>query len=101
MPPPGGFENVKYKRNLPFRGPSGAVVLAGVFGVCAFGFYKLGQGNLEKRCVAIFFQTLFQNSVLVSFPHYFVAVLSSFFSCWNPFLLPAATISDIHRLDYQ
>ena len=49
MPPPGGFESIKYKRNLPFRGPSGIVVLAGVFAVCGFGFYRLGQGNLEKR----------------------------------------------------
>ena len=52
MPPAGGFEAIKYKRNLPFRGPSGLVILGGVTAVCAFGFYRLGQGNLEKRCVA-------------------------------------------------
>ena len=51
MPPAGGFEAIKYKRNLPFRGPSGLVILGGVTAVCAFGFYRLGQGNLEKRCV--------------------------------------------------
>ncbi|KAG8713928.1 hypothetical protein FRC08_012636 [Ceratobasidium sp. 394] len=49
MPPPGGFEPIKYKRSLPFRGPSGAVVLASVAAVCAYGFYKVGQGNLERR----------------------------------------------------
>ncbi|EPQ59155.1 hypothetical protein GLOTRDRAFT_35185 [Gloeophyllum trabeum ATCC 11539] len=49
MPPPGGFEAIKYKRNLPFRGPGGVAILAGVTGICAFGFYRLGQGNLEKR----------------------------------------------------
>ncbi|KAH7887528.1 GRIM-19 protein-domain-containing protein [Phlebopus sp. FC_14] len=49
MPPPGGFEPVKYKRNLPFRGPSGAVVLGAVLGVCAYGFYRVGKGNLERR----------------------------------------------------
>ncbi|EJD01590.1 GRIM-19 [Fomitiporia mediterranea MF3/22] len=49
MPPPGGFESIKYKRNLPFRGPSSAAIVIGVFGICAFGFYRLGQGNLEKR----------------------------------------------------
>ncbi|KAG8744585.1 hypothetical protein FRC10_009921 [Ceratobasidium sp. 414] len=48
MPPPGGFAPIKYKRSLPFRGPSGAVVLAGVAAVCAYGFYKAGQGNLER-----------------------------------------------------
>ena len=51
MPPAGGFEAVKYKRNLPFRGPSGLVILAGVTAVCAYGFYRLGKGNLEKRYV--------------------------------------------------
>ena len=49
MPPPGGFDAVKYKRNLPFRGPSSAVIVAGVLGICAFGFYRIGLGNLEKR----------------------------------------------------
>ena len=51
MPPPGGFEPVKYKRNLPLRGPSGLVILGGVTAVCAYGFYRLGKGNLEKRYV--------------------------------------------------
>ncbi|CAL1701280.1 unnamed protein product [Somion occarium] len=49
MPPPGGFEPVKYKRNIPLRGPSGVVILGGVTAVCAYGFYRLGKGNLEKR----------------------------------------------------
>lgn len=49
MPPVGGFDNVKYKRNLPFRGPSGLVILGGVTAVCAYGFYRVGLGNLERR----------------------------------------------------
>ncbi|KAH9899640.1 GRIM-19 [Cubamyces lactineus] len=49
MPPPGGFEAIKYKRNLPLRGPSGLVILGGVMAVCAYGFYRVGKGNLEKR----------------------------------------------------
>ncbi|KAI0832642.1 GRIM-19 [Trametes gibbosa] len=49
MPPSGGFEAVKYKRNLPLRGPSGLVILGGVTAVCAYGFYRVGKGNLEKR----------------------------------------------------
>ncbi|KAF9238755.1 GRIM-19 [Melanogaster broomeanus] len=49
MPPPGGFEAVKYKRNLPFRGPSGLVILGAVTTVCAYGFYRVGKGNLERR----------------------------------------------------
>ncbi|TCD67569.1 hypothetical protein EIP91_012266 [Steccherinum ochraceum] len=49
MPPAGGFEAIKYKRNLPFRGPSGVVILGGVTAVCAYGFYRLGLGNLERR----------------------------------------------------
>ncbi|KAJ3975247.1 GRIM-19 [Lentinula raphanica] len=49
MPPPGGFEAVKYKRNLPFRGPGALVILGGVAAISAFGFYRYGQGALEKR----------------------------------------------------
>lgn len=49
MPPPGGFEAVKYKRNLPFRGPGGLVILSGVTAICSYGFYRLGKGNNEKR----------------------------------------------------
>ncbi|KII95007.1 hypothetical protein PLICRDRAFT_128409 [Plicaturopsis crispa FD-325 SS-3] len=49
MPPAGGFEAVKYKRNLPFRGPGGIVVLGGVAAVCTYGWYQLGKGNLERR----------------------------------------------------
>ncbi|PSR93752.1 hypothetical protein PHLCEN_2v4647 [Hermanssonia centrifuga] len=49
MPPPGGFEAVKYKRNLPFRGPSGVVILGAVTAVCVYGFYRVGLGNLERR----------------------------------------------------
>lgn len=51
MPPPGGFEAVKYKRNLPFRGPGGVVILGVVMAVCSYGFYQVGRGNLEKRYV--------------------------------------------------
>ena len=51
LPPPGGFEQVRYKRNLPVRGPGGAVVFGGIFAICAWGFYRVGQGNLEKRYV--------------------------------------------------
>ncbi|KAH6915100.1 GRIM-19 [Coprinopsis sp. MPI-PUGE-AT-0042] len=49
MPPAGGFEAVKYKRNLPTRGPGAYVILGGVTAICAYGFYRLGKGNLEKR----------------------------------------------------
>jgi NADH dehydrogenase (ubiquinone) 1 alpha subcomplex subunit 13 len=51
MPPAGGFPQIKYKRNLPFRGPSGVVILGSVTAVCAYGFYRVGLGNLEKRYV--------------------------------------------------
>lgn len=51
MPPAGGFDAIKYKRNLPLRGPSGIVILGGVTALCTYGFYRVGKGNLEKRCV--------------------------------------------------
>jgi hypothetical protein len=49
MPPVGGFEALKYKRNLPFRGPGSLVILGGVMAICGYGFYRLGKGNLERR----------------------------------------------------
>ncbi|KAF9006610.1 GRIM-19 protein-domain-containing protein [Cyathus striatus] len=49
LPPPGGFEAVKYKRNLPLRGPGSYAILGGVTAICAYGFYRVGQGSLEKR----------------------------------------------------
>ena len=51
MPPAGGYETIRYKRNLPFRGPGGAVVIGAVTAICAYGFYRVGLGNLEKRWV--------------------------------------------------
>ncbi|KAJ7498610.1 GRIM-19 [Mycena latifolia] len=49
LPPAGGFEAVKYKRNLPLKGPGALVILGGVTALCSFGFYRLGLGNLERR----------------------------------------------------
>ncbi|KAJ7129356.1 GRIM-19 [Mycena epipterygia] len=49
LPPAGGFETVKYKRNLPLRGPGALVILGGVTVLCSFGFYRIGLGNLERR----------------------------------------------------
>ncbi|GAA94505.1 hypothetical protein E5Q_01157 [Mixia osmundae IAM 14324] len=52
LPPQGGYESIRYKRNLPVRGPGGVIIFGGVFLICTFGFYKVGQGNLEKRELA-------------------------------------------------
>lgn len=49
MPPAGGYAQVRYKRNLPVRGLSGAGLFALVGAISAFGFYKVGQSNAEKR----------------------------------------------------
>jgi len=49
MPPAGGYETIRYKRNLPFRGPGGAVMIGAITAICAYGFYRVGLGNLEKR----------------------------------------------------
>lgn len=39
LPPPGGFSPLNYKRNLPSKGPSGAVLLAGVTGMIFFSLF--------------------------------------------------------------
>ncbi|GAA5876763.1 hypothetical protein JCM5296_003268 [Sporobolomyces johnsonii] len=49
LPPAGGYNPIKYKRNLPTKGPSGAIVFSAVAAICAFGFWRVGLGNLEKR----------------------------------------------------
>ncbi|CAG8622691.1 989_t:CDS:2 [Paraglomus brasilianum] len=49
LPPEGGFPSVRYQRNLPKRGPSGSVLLLGVTLISAYGLYRLGQTNLERR----------------------------------------------------
>ncbi|KAL1412556.1 hypothetical protein Q8F55_000302 [Vanrija albida] len=49
MPPPGGYETLKYKRNLPVRGPGGLALFGGCALICALGFWRLGEANLERR----------------------------------------------------
>ena len=48
-PPRGGFPMIKYKRNLPKGGASSLVLAVGTVGLCAFGIYKMVQGNRERR----------------------------------------------------
>lgn len=68
MPPPGGFEPLRYKRNLPLKGPSGLVLLTSVMAICSFGLYRVGQGNIEKRFA----------SLLLASPQFFPYVASIF-----------------------
>jgi hypothetical protein len=63
MPPPGGFEAVKYKRNLPLKGPGALVILGGVTAICTYGFFRLGKGNLEKRWVRYCYRERGDNQV--------------------------------------
>ncbi|KIY69705.1 hypothetical protein CYLTODRAFT_488657 [Cylindrobasidium torrendii FP15055 ss-10] len=48
LPPAGGFAELKYKRNLPNKGPGSVVFLLGVGALSAFGFWRLGKSNQEK-----------------------------------------------------
>lgn len=49
LPPVGGYEPIKFKRNLPVKGPSGAVLFGGTFLLCSWGFYRYAQGNKELK----------------------------------------------------
>ncbi|KAI8384635.1 GRIM-19 [Radiomyces spectabilis] len=49
LPPAGGYPEVRYKRYLPKRGPSGLVILSAITALSVYGFYKVAQGNLERR----------------------------------------------------
>jgi len=52
LPPAGGYEALRYQRNVPFKGPSSAVLFGGVFAVCAYGWYRWIQGSIERRELA-------------------------------------------------
>lgn len=52
LPPQGGYAPIRYKRNLPSKGPGGLVVFGGIIAICSFGFWKVGQSNLEQRSVS-------------------------------------------------
>ena len=50
-PPPGGFPSVRYARRIPSTGPTGATLFAVSVAVMAFGFYRVGQGNQQRRAL--------------------------------------------------
>jgi NADH dehydrogenase (ubiquinone) 1 alpha subcomplex subunit 13 len=49
MPPAGGFEGIKYRRNLAGTRISALTILGAVAVISGFGFYRYGQGILERR----------------------------------------------------
>merc|ERR1711907_533451 len=49
MPRPGGFPPVRYRRDMAVRGPSGFTMFVGAAAIMAYGFYKVGQGNIKRR----------------------------------------------------
>jgi NADH dehydrogenase (ubiquinone) 1 alpha subcomplex subunit 13 len=50
-PPPGGFPSVRYARRLPSTGPTGPTLFLVSGAVMAYGFYLVGQTNIEKRAL--------------------------------------------------
>ena len=49
MPPPGGYPDVVFKRATIERGPEYWKIWAGAALMVGFGFYRVGQGNLERN----------------------------------------------------
>jgi NADH dehydrogenase (ubiquinone) 1 alpha subcomplex subunit 13 len=49
MPPPGGYPPLDISKRLPGPRMSGVGLIALVGGVMAVGFYKVAQGNQERR----------------------------------------------------
>ncbi|KAH8830334.1 GRIM-19 [Flagelloscypha sp. PMI_526] len=52
MPPSEGFGSVKYKRHLPIRGPGAYAILGLTTLVSAWGLWRVGQGNQERKELA-------------------------------------------------
>lgn len=50
-PPPGGFPSVRIARRLPNTGPGGVTIFAVSAVVMAYGFYRVGLGNAERRAI--------------------------------------------------
>lgn len=50
-PPPGGFPSVRYGRRIPNTGPTGTALFGITAVVMAYGFYKVGQTNHERRAL--------------------------------------------------
>ncbi|XP_003384822.1 PREDICTED: NADH dehydrogenase [ubiquinone] 1 alpha subcomplex subunit 13-like [Amphimedon queenslandica] len=48
-PPPNGYQDIKFARNLPKRGPSGLVIMIGGVAVMAIGFAGVAYGNTQRR----------------------------------------------------
>jgi NADH dehydrogenase (ubiquinone) 1 alpha subcomplex subunit 13 len=48
-PPPGGFPSVRYARRLPSTGPTGPTLFLVSGAIMAYGFYLVGQTNIERR----------------------------------------------------
>ncbi|KAI7809581.1 NADH dehydrogenase [ubiquinone] 1 alpha subcomplex subunit 13 [Triplophysa rosa] len=49
MPPPGGYERIDYRRNLPRRGLSGYSMFGIGMGIMVFGYWRLFKWNRERR----------------------------------------------------
>lgn len=50
MPPPGGFGEIKIARGNPVRrGPPGWALFLGTGLIISYGYYQLGQSNIERR----------------------------------------------------
>eukprot|EP00591_Stephanopyxis_turris_P010588 CAMPEP_0195528806 /NCGR_PEP_ID=MMETSP0794_2-20130614/31123_1 /TAXON_ID=515487 /ORGANISM="Stephanopyxis turris, Strain CCMP 815" /LENGTH=133 /DNA_ID=CAMNT_0040659997 /DNA_START=72 /DNA_END=473 /DNA_ORIENTATION=+ len=49
MPPPGGYPGIKTQRLLPARGPKGWQLWAGASAMIMYGFYQVGQTNIERN----------------------------------------------------
>jgi hypothetical protein len=47
--PPHMPQTIRYKRYLPNRGPSGAVIFLSAFAVMGYGWYWVAKSNAERR----------------------------------------------------
>ena len=50
-PPPGGFPAIRYARRVPSSGPTGTALFAVTAALMGYGFYKVGQTNIERRAL--------------------------------------------------
>jgi NADH dehydrogenase (ubiquinone) 1 alpha subcomplex subunit 13 len=51
LPPKGGFDTIRFQRNMPKRGPTGFVFLTGLTALMGYGWYWNVQTIKERKYV--------------------------------------------------
>ena len=89
--PVGGFKPINYRRAIPNRGFGPWTIAAASAFALTYGFYQIGQGNLQRRFVFVCVALLIDTPSSADFLAFVVGVL--FWPTEDPALPPYETRS--------